>query len=302
MNREADRLLPDVVLQIQDLGVTRAPSMVVQDLSYALLLDQFGPQGVPHFRALGKRRIDALRRAQDGVYAHAAMLLPMSRWLATNLVALGIPRSRIRVVNPGANAVVAVGTPVLERRTTEQRRLLFVGRDFDTKGGALVVAAFARLRAELGSGIVLTVAGPSSWPLRGDVPEGVTFLGPVTRERVGQLMNSHDLFVMPSELEGFGIAFVEALTRGLPCIGRDACAMPEIIDPASGGRLLRRDDPDDLAALVAEALSDDSLYEACARQADARRTHFTWRRAAREVLDAAGATVEPRGLLKGQTL
>lgn len=301
MNRAAERLVPDVVVEIQDLGVTRAPSMVVQDLSYALLLDQFGPQGVPHFRALGRKRIDSLRRAQERVYAHAAMLLPMSQWLARSLVASGVPGDRVRVINPGANAVVPVGTPVPPRRTAARRRLLFVGRDFDTKGGSLVVAAFRRLRTELGSGITLTVAGPTSWPLRGEIPPGVEFLGPVSRERVAELMDSHDLFVMPSEMEGFGIAFVEALTRGLPCIGRDACAMPEIIDTTSGGRLLRRNDPDELAALVVEALDDDELYAACATQADARRSHFTWRRAAREVLDAAAAAIEPRGLVRGQT-
>ena len=293
LNRAGDRERPDVVVQVQDLGVTHAPSMVVQDLSYALLLDQFGPDGVPHFRALGRKRIDALRRGQDRVYEHAAALLPMSNWLAESLVAHGVPENKVKVVHPGANAAVVVGTPVPVRRTTLPHRLLFVGRDFDTKGGALVVAAFRRLRAELGTGIELTIAGPVAWPLRGEVPDGVTFLGAVRRETVGELMDSHDLFLMPSELEGFGIAFVEALSRGLPCIGRDACAMPEIIDSASGGRLLPRGDPDLLAATVIDALEDDVLYAACAAAADARRIHYTWERAAREVLDAARSAVVP---------
>ncbi len=68
---------------------------------------------------------------------------------------------------------------------------------------------------------------------------------------VAAALDSHDLFVMPSRFEGFGIAFVEALIRGLPCIGRRACAMPEIIDEASGGRLVDTEDPHELAELVA---------------------------------------------------
>ncbi|WP_448631442.1 glycosyltransferase family 4 protein [Cellulomonas soli] len=150
------------------------------------------------------------------------------------------------------------------------------------------MAALALLRAELGPQVTLTVAGPERWPLRGEVPDGVEFLGPVPRARVGELMDSHDLFVMPSRMEGFGMVFAEALTRGLPCIGRDACAMPEIIDPVSGGRLVGSERPDELAQVIAGALADDALYAACAEQADARRAHYTWGRAARDVLDAAG--------------
>ncbi|MGN8244854.1 glycosyltransferase family 4 protein [Cellulomonas soli] len=287
VRRASARERPDVVLEIQDLSAPAVPFMVLQDLSYALLLDRYGPDGVPHFRSLGRRRIEALRRAQDRVYAQAAMLLPMSGWLGDHLVAHGVPRERVRVVNPGAGAPVPVGTPVPERRTGPVRRLLLVGRDFDTKGGAQVVAAFARLRTELGPTVSLTVAGPDRWPLRGEVPDGVDFLGRVPRARVGELMDSHDLFVMPSRMEGFGMVFAEALTRGLPCIGRDACAMPEIIDPVSGGRLVASESPDELAQVVLDALADDDLYQACAAQADARRAHYTWGRAAREVLDAA---------------
>ena len=133
----------------------------------------------------------------------------------------------------------------------------------------------------------LAPAGPSSWPLRSDVPEGVTFLGRVPSTDVGPLMDTHDLFVMPSRMEGFGIAFVEALTRGLPCVGRDACAMPEIIDPVDGGRLVRSEDPGELATVVADALADDALYAACAAAADARRRHFSWERAASDVVAVA---------------
>jgi glycosyltransferase involved in cell wall biosynthesis len=287
LRRAADRAAPDLVLEIQDLGVTRAPFAVLQDLSYAMLLDVYGPDGVPHFRALGRRQIDRLRRAQERVYERATRLLPMSAWLGAHLVAQGVPADRVVVVNPGANSAVPVGTPVPTRRAGPVQRLLFVGRDFDTKGGAQVVAAFARVRAELGERVSLTVAGPARWPLDGAPPDGVEFLGRVPGGRVGELMDSHDLFVMPSHLEGFGIVFVEALMRGLPCIGRDACAMPEIIDAADGGRLVRGDTPAELADLVVATLADDRLYAACAAAADRRRAHFTWERAALQVVDVA---------------
>ena len=279
------RARPDVVLEIQDVAVLDTPFLVLQDLSFALLLEHFGPDGVPHFRAFGRRRIEAQQRRQGLAYEHAAGLLPMSAWMARSLIAHGVPEAQVHVVNPGINTPLPeVGADAIpERRRGPTQRLLLVGRDFDSKGGAQVVAAFARLRRELGSSIALTIAGPRTWPLRGDVPDGVTFLGFQPVHEISSLIDSHDLFVMPSHFEGFGIVFAEALVRGLPCIGRDVCAMPEIIDPATGGRLVTSESPDELADLIVETLADDALYAACAAAAPARRAHFTWERAAVQV-------------------
>ncbi|MGV8978129.1 MAG: glycosyltransferase family 4 protein [Cellulomonas sp.] len=282
------RTRPDVVLEIQDLAVLSTPFLVLQDLSYALLLEHFGADGVPHFRALGRRRIEALHARQERIYECASALLPMSEWMARSLVAHGVPAARVHVVNPGINAPLpSRGVIVPQRRLGPTRRLLLVGRDFDTKGGAQVVAAFERLRRELGPTISLTIVGPPTWPLRGEVPDGVTFLGPRSGAEIAGLLDSHDLFVMPSLFEGFGIAFAEALSRGLPCIGRDACAMPEIIDRASGGRLVASELPDELADLIVDTLADDALYAACAAAAPGRRAHFTWERAADQVATIA---------------
>jgi glycosyltransferase involved in cell wall biosynthesis len=115
----------------------------------------------------------------------------------------------------------------------------------------------------------------------------VDFRGPVDRDEVDRLMDSHDLFVMPSRLEGFGIAFVEALSRGLPCIGRNAFAMPEIIRPGVGGALVASDDPHELAAVIARTLQDDDLYTRCAAEAAHTRAYYTWERAAAEIRQAA---------------
>jgi glycosyltransferase involved in cell wall biosynthesis len=276
----------DAVVTIQDLGILDVPYLIVQDLSYDALLDHHGQAGVPHFPGLTRAVIERMRDRQLTVYESATALLPMSHWLAGRLAKSGVPESKIFPVHPGVNVPVDADQPVPERRTGATRRLLFIGRDPQTKALDVVVGAFARLRREFGPGIALTVAGPPGWPLPGPVPEGVDFLGPIGRDRVATLMDTHDLFVMPSRLEGFGIAFVEALSRGLPCIGRNAFAMPEIIKPGIGGALIEDDDPQRLAEIVAATLADDELYRRCAEQAPAERAHYTWERAATEVRSA----------------
>ena len=209
----------------------------------------------------------------------------MSRWLAESLVRdTGLPPDGVHVVHPGRTAPV---TAVAER-AWPRTRLLTVGRgDMRVKGVDLAVAALAVLRAEIDPAITLTVAGPEGWQLPGGVPDGVDFRGYVPPDEVGRLMDSHDLFVLPSRLEAFGIVFVEALARGLPCVGRDAFAMPEIIEPGRGGALCSGEDPVELAYLIARCLDDERLYTACRQQAAGVAERFTWDRAGAELATVA---------------
>jgi glycosyltransferase involved in cell wall biosynthesis len=92
---------------------------------------------------------------------------------------------------------------------------------------------------------------------------------------------------MPSRFEGFGIALVEALSHGLPAIGRRAFAMPEIVRPGDNGDLVTSDDPTELADMVTRLLADDALFERVASQAAGVREYYSWDRAADDVIAVA---------------
>jgi glycosyltransferase involved in cell wall biosynthesis len=268
LSRAAAHRSVDAVLQIQDLArFDDVPYLTYQDLSYDILLEKAqAPGGLTHFPTLSMDAVLRLRDRQRDIYANAAGVLAMSRWFADHLVEVsGVPASRVHVVHPGASAVDSSVRPddaaVLRRRTGPRRRLLFVGRDFHTKAGSLAVAALAELRRSHDPDLTLTVVGPSTWPLPGDV--------------------------LPSRFEGFGIAFVEALAHGLPCIGRRAFAMPEIITPGVNGDLVLGDDPTDLADRIVKLLADDALYDRVAADAAEVVEHYSWGRAADDVLTVA---------------
>ena len=178
----------------------------------------------------------------------------MSRWSARTLVdsrvcrperytlSIGISAGRVPKRQSRRRPVNGQGEHKprlqLRERVAPRRRLLFVGwgtdvSDFYRKGGDLVVAALALLRRDHDPRITLTVVGPETWPLPGSPPDGVRFLGSLPAHEVAPLYDSHDLFVMPSRMEAFGIVFTEAVARGLPCVARDAYAMPEIVTPGT---------------------------------------------------------------------
>jgi len=162
----------------------------------------------------------------------------------------------------------------IERRLTGDRRhLLFVGRDFRRKAGDLVVEAFRRVR-ERRPDVTLTIVGPTRWPLPGPVPEGVDFRGALGHDEVSELYATHDLF---------GIVFVEARSAGIPCVARDRCAMPELVEEGVCGTLQRSEDPDELAQRIEAALADDGLYARCAAGVDAVRRRYSWSAAAARI-------------------
>lgn len=61
------------------------------------------------------------------------------------------------------------------------------------------------------------------------VAASVTFLGHVKHDDLPDLYRAADVFVMPSEGEGFGIAFLEAMSSGTPAIGLEAGGAPDAL-------------------------------------------------------------------------
>lgn len=292
----------DAVLQIGDLAPFESPYFIYQDLSYDVLLRHFDdPAGTAlQFPTLSRRALDRARERQHALYEQATGVLAMSSWFAKTLVEWsGLPENKVHVVRPGACASADAGrvlasptAPVARSSRHNRRHLLFLGKDFQRKGGDLVLKALQQLRDGGKTGLTLTVVGPRSWPLPTPIPDGVLFLGRIPTSQVAELFAAHDLLVVPSRFEAFGIVFLEALTHGLPCIGRDAFAMPEIIMPGHNGSLVTTEEPGELATRILDVLSNDTIYETCEQETETLRRRYSWERAATETIGAIRGSLD----------
>lgn len=154
-------------------------------------------------------------------------------------------------------------------------RILFVGRDFERKGGFLTYDAFCMLKKEMPD-LELYIAGPRINPIQNPV-EGYHFLGDIKYDKLSEFYNKCDIFCMPSFFEAYGLVFAEALIFGLPCIGRNCYEMPYFIQDKKNGRLLSENGGAlELAQKMKDALANKEMQNYVISQRNHYIEKYSW--------------------------
>lgn len=284
------RLRPNAVIEIADVDTPLSvPNFPYQDMSFALGVAcqstdvgryvNLLPASPKRLDQLVKRSIDRMNRA-SGFFA-------MSQWIADDVIARGMPKDRVSVVHAGLNIAP---TAIRDPHAAVQGRVLFVGLDFIRKGGDAVLAACELLRRQ-GDDVQLTVVGPSEWPLPEPPPSWVDFRGRVSAGDLGPLMAAHDLFVMPSRFEAYGIALLDAQAAGLPCIANNAFAMPELVQHGRTGLLVDEVAEGPIAEAIRAILNEPAYL---VRVSDARAElldRHDWSHVARRMVEVVSTSV-----------
>jgi glycosyltransferase involved in cell wall biosynthesis len=100
------------------------------------------------------------------------------------------------------------------------------------------------------------------------VTASVEFTGYVNDDQLRDEFAGCTIFALPSQKEGFGLVYMEAMIHGKPCIAAQAGGAPEVITPGSGLLVPYADVPA-LATACTTALSkpwDTPLIRACAQR------------------------------------
>lgn len=94
-----------------------------------------------------------------------------------------------------------------------------------------------------------------------DLGKRVHFTGYVPGEDLPALLNSADIFAMPSEAELLSIATLEAMACGLPVLVARAQALPELVDEGVNGCLFQSGNPEDAARAMTWLLEHREQYQ-----------------------------------------
>lgn len=250
----------------------RKTFMYVDNLmSYVKYLRDSEPEiaKIAEFTDIPSSLVDLRAKEQDD-YVQSSTLFTMGHWLKEWLVKHGLPESHIHAVGGGCN----VNTSLIKKEVKTNNKILFVGKAFKRKGGYITYEAFKLLRDQ-GKNVELYVIGPSENPIKESI-EGYHYIGQIPFCEEAKYFNMCDIFCMPSYFEAYGLVFVEALSFGLPCIGRNCYEMPYFIDEGKTGLLLKNDDPRELSELMLQILENVSFANNVLSRQEQYIKNYSW--------------------------
>lgn len=92
----------------------------------------------------------------------------------------------------------------------------------------------------------------------------ISFLG--KQENVYLLLSISDLFLMPSRLESFGLAALEAMSCGVPCITSNSGGLTELVSEGVSGFTTDVGDVDKMAEIALKVLQNDHYWDALSKK------------------------------------
>jgi glycogen synthase len=113
----------------------------------------------------------------------------------------------------------------------------------------------------------------------------VSFLGPVSDERLHELYSSADVVCQPSRYESHGIVLVEAMMFGKPIATTSAGGIPEVVENGGNALLAEPGDPVDLAAALSTLQSESLRARMAARSRELFLARFEIAAVARAMCD-----------------
>lgn len=206
---------------------------------------------------------------------------------------LGIPDEKGIAIHHGLSGKFNVDATVSPQFKEYQPYVLSVSTVYRHKNYIPLIQAFAKLLKKYGLSYNLLIAGRVEHAdyfaqmKRVIANEGICsqvhLLGEVEYPQMPALYAGARLFAFPSYLETFGHPLIEAIASGVPVVSSNASVMPEICGDAA----LYFDpfDSDELAQVMYNILTDDSLWEKMRCRGIERAKEFSWAKTARKTLD-----------------
>ena len=276
----------DSVLLIDGLALGALPEACLAPLTAPIVAMLHHPLGLETGLDAGTSR--RLLNSERAALKYARHIIVTSRTTADTLRELGFaPPPTVTVAEPGTEPAPRA------KGGTGRTEIISVGAVVPRKGHDLLIEALAGLThldwrcaivgsldrdSAFASGLVRRIA-------EADLDKRIRFTGPLGAVDLQQHYARADIFALPSRYEGYGMAFAEALARGLPVVAAKAGAVPGTV-PASAGILVPPDDVASLREALATLITDSGLRQTLSNAAwDHAQRLPRWTDTARIVAD-----------------
>lgn len=243
-----ERLAPRFTFQTQSLWDTSRP-------------------GIPHFLYTDHTHLENLRypgnedfalahprwlELEKQAYQNATHVFTMSRNVRRSVIEdYEVDPGRVTCAFAGINAVLP---EVTASRAGQGKNILFVGVEWQRKGGPFLLEGFRSVRRHHPDA-TLTIVGCSP-----EIEEpGVEIVGRIARENVARYLEQASIFCLPTLREPFGIAFLEAYRYRLPVVGTRIGGIPDFVNHGKSGFLVPAAEAEPIAEALKKLLDDPEM-------------------------------------------
>lgn len=197
-------------------------------------------------------------------------LIAISNAVFEDILKNGVERKKIERVYNGVNFRKFKELAAPEKK--KFYRIVNVARFFPEKKGQDILIKASAILKRKGIPIQVCFAGGElsesthyisdmqQYAAELDVADCIVFLGNVTD--IPKLLKSADVFCIPSRYEGFGIAAVEAMGMGIPCVASNIDGLNEVINDEAMGVLFEVGNAEDLAVKLEYMIAHRDEYRA----------------------------------------
>jgi len=165
-------------------------------------------------------------------------------------------------------------------------KLLFVGTWIDHKGIYYLAEAFEKVLRVIPE-VRLTIAGcldPEENVRRCFTPSTQAALDVwpfIARAEISSLYAEHEIFVLPSLMEGMPLVVLEAMASGMPVITTESSGMTDLIEDSHDGLFVIPGDADSLALAITKVCLDGEQRQRLGSAAQEKMKRYTWSACAR---------------------
>jgi len=194
-----------------------------------------------------------------------------------------LPPDRVWLVPNG------VGPEFFHLRSFSQgvaTKLLFVGTWIDHKGVYYLAEAFEEILRVIPEA-QLTIAGcivPEKDVRRCFAPGAQAALEVrpfVARAEISNLYAEHEIFILPSLMEGMPLVLLEAMASGMPVVTSESSGMTDLVEDSHDGLFVIPGDSESLAAAIVRLCRDPELRLRLGSAAQEKMKRYSWNQAAR---------------------
>lgn len=236
-------------------------------------------------------RNEKCKKAVFGVLKNVDSIITVSSKLK-NMVKSQDFYEKINIVNNGVN--IDNISNIKESKLIKNNgkiKILSISNLIETKGIHINIEAVARLRSRypdiqydiIGDGEFKTSLQELVHKLK--MEDNINFLGKMEHSKVIECIPDYDIFSLPSYKEGFGVAYVEAMSMGIPVIGIKGEGIEDAVQDGRNGFLVKRKDVEGLVKVLEKLIEDENLRSFIGNNGMITvKEHFTWNDNAKKVI------------------